>query len=349
MSPTLADELLLQILLPDRRAAARHYARLVAGGMALDHLVDDGLAPAMAEVGALWETDVWSVADEHVATAVVEAALSASAAESATSAARGDIVVACVEGDWHSLPSRMIAEVLVTQGWTVRFLGASTPTSLLVEHVARHRPQVVLLGCAVPMALPALAGAIQALHELGIPVYVGGRALGGSPRRATALGADGWAPDAAGAVALLDGTPAPLALVDGTRAPLNVVDVDADLADYRERAALLPAWVDDAMVELTRLMPAVAMFPPLVLERTAADLRHLLDTAAISLMLDDRDLLDEQCAWLRRVLDARGVPPRALEAGIAALIGSQPPAALAGAMATVLDRARQKVAPAATV
>jgi len=324
MSLPLADELLLHLATPDRRAAAEHCAALVAGGLPLDSLVDQGLAPAMAQVGQLWETAVWSVADEHVATAVAESALSAAAAERAAPRRHGEVVVACVEGDWHSLPSRMAAEVLVAHGWSVRFLGASHPTSLLVEHLSRHRPEAVLLSCAVPMALPALAAAVQSIHGIDLPVYVGGRALGDSPRRALAVHADGWAPDAAGAADLLS-RPA---------ARRHRTDISAQLMEHRARQAMLPAWVQNAMDVLVQLMPAVGTFAPEVRDRTSADLLHLLDMACIAVLLDDPDLLDEQCDWLARVLAARGVPADALAHGLTALRETGP----LGEQVTGVDR-----------
>src|SRR5664279_380033 len=43
----LADELLLHLAASDRRTAAQHCTALIGSGMALEHLIDNGLAPAM--------------------------------------------------------------------------------------------------------------------------------------------------------------------------------------------------------------------------------------------------------------------------------------------------------------
>ena len=294
------------------------------------------LAPAMAQVGALWESAVWSVVDEHIATGLAEAGLSAAAAEYAAAQDHGEVVVACVEGDWHSLPSRMVAEVLVAHGWSVRFLGASHPTTLLVDHLARHRPEAVLLSCAVPMALPALVVAVQAVHQLDLPVYVGGRALGGTSRRGLAIGADGWAPNAAGAAEVL------------TRPARHREhrDLTSKLSPYRARQVLQPLWAQDAMDELTELMPAVATFTPAVRDRRSADLLHLLDVACIALLLSDLTLMDEQCAWLARVLAARGVSPDELAHGLTALRQAQPPHEHAVGIDAVLRHAQHHLANA---
>jgi hypothetical protein len=44
---------------------------------------------------------------------------------------------------------------------------------------------------------------VQQIHDLDLPVYAGGRALGPSPRRADTADADGWAATASGAHKLL--------------------------------------------------------------------------------------------------------------------------------------------------
>lgn len=331
MSLPLADVLLLSLAGPDRRAAAAHCATLIRNGMTLDQLVDEGLAPAMTQVGSLWQTAVWTVVDEHTATAVAEAGLSAAAAECDAPRLHGEVVLACAEGDWHSLPARMVAEVLVTHGWPVRFLGASHPTDMLLDHLVRHRPDAVLLSCAVPMALPALMRAVQDIHGLDLPVYVGGRALGSDPRRARALGADGWAPDAVGAVELL------------TRRPRHTPnhDVTARLDAYRTRQPLLPGWVDDATGALAALMPVLGGYSPEQRDRTRADLTHLLDMACVTLLLDDPTLLAEQCDWLNDILAARCVPPDAVTHGLTALLGTSPPTAPAHGIDAALRRARR--------
>lgn len=330
MTPRLADQVLVELSAPDRRAAVDLCVAHRESGMPLVDLVDQGLAPAMEQVGRLWQSAVWSVVDEHIATGVAETALSASALLDGRPPSREHVVVACVEGDWHSLPARMIAEVLDNEGWSVRFLGASHPTSALVDHARRHRPHAVLLGCAVPMALPALLTAVTVLHELDITVVVGGRALGRNPDRALAVGADGWAGNATDTAALLRRP---------TRQP-RVSTASARLPDFHAVTPLLAPWSDRAMAELDLLMPAVTRYPADVRERTRADLLHLVEMANIAVLLDDRALMTEQVTWLAEVLAARGVPDRALQYGLSALLSTAPDDAAAARVADHLTASR---------
>lgn len=314
-TPTLSDELLVHLVAADRQAASDRVVDLVGDGLPL-RVVVSALADAMREVGDLWAAAVWTVADEHAATAVAEAALSAaSMAVRPRRSARGrNVVVACVEGDWHGLPSRMTAELLVHDGWTVRYLGASQPTDLLAGYVVVHRPDVVVLTCSVPMALPEVGRAVALIQSLGLPVLVGGRAFGESARRAEILGAAGWGLDV---LAVLGDAPPALPTGPDEYGP-------AGLDLLVEIAAVSDEWEAAAMSRLGELMPEVGRLPQATVARTRADLRHLIDMTATSLRLHEEDLLLEQCVWLQKVLLSRSVAPEALHHGLAALRGTVP-------------------------
>jgi hypothetical protein len=93
---------------------------------------------------------------------------------------------------------------------------------------------------------------------------------------------------------------------------------------YREVSPTLPAWSERAMVALAPVVPAMARFTPEVLERTRLDLLHMLDMAAIAVVLGDESLMTEQVRWLSDVLAARAVPASALDHGLGALLSCQP-------------------------
>ncbi len=298
--------------------------------MPLTGLVDEVLAPAMAQVGRLWQSAVWSVVDEHIATGVAETALSASAVLHRPTPNRGEIFVACVEGDWHSLASRMVAEVLDNEGWAVRFGGASQPTSALTDYVRRHHPRAVLLSCMIPTALPALLDAVDQLHRLATTVFVGGRALGVTPRRAAAIGADGWAPNATLAARLLD-QPAMLAPPPATAL--------GRLPEYHRVREQLPAWTVRAMSEVAGLAVPVGDFPT----RTRSDLADILETAAIAALLDDDTLIAEQIRWLADVLRAHRAPADALPHELSALCATPPHGDVVPKVMDMLAVAREAV------
>ena len=157
------------------------------------------LAPAQAEIGMRWRARRLSVADEHLATEITLAQMERLRGRLlAPPAPAGQALVACVEGESHSIAARMLADFLLIDGWGVGYLGASTPTADLVDLAGRRRPDVVALSVTLPEHLPALGAAAQGLRHLSPPprILAGGAALRGRPRAAATIGVDAVAADA---------------------------------------------------------------------------------------------------------------------------------------------------------
>ncbi|WP_241825390.1 cobalamin B12-binding domain-containing protein [Micromonospora sp. CB01531] len=105
-----------------------------------------------------------------------------------------------MDGEWHALPARLVAEVLRLRGWQVTFLGASVPAAHMVSYLHRYDAYAVALACALPLRLPHAHRMIEAYRRADVPVVVGGRGFGDDGRWARRLGVP-WAPDAADLVA----------------------------------------------------------------------------------------------------------------------------------------------------
>ncbi|MEK8174803.1 B12-binding domain-containing protein [Streptomyces sp. M19] len=88
------------------------------------------MAAAQYRIGEDWARDRITVIQEHAATAISERAVAALAVRTRGSArpTLGRLTVACVEGEWHALPARLVAQVMALHGWHVTFLGAHVPT-----------------------------------------------------------------------------------------------------------------------------------------------------------------------------------------------------------------------------
>jgi methanogenic corrinoid protein MtbC1 len=298
----------------DRRSAVRQALGLADAGASVQYLVQGLLGPAQAEVGRRWEANRWSVADEHAATAISDAVLAALAWRIEAAEDQGHVVVTCAEGEWHSLPARMVAEVLRTHGWLVTFLGASTPA----DHVRRFVDEVggavgVVVSCSVPIFLGGALRSVQAAQAEGVPVLVGGRAFGPDDLRARRLGADGWAPDADAAGRLLG---------EWRRQPPAVGKRPAGMRDAEplELEAARSELVEAAMGELFLRFPPLAGYSEGQLARTREDLGYILQFLEAALLTDDpRLFLDEFLPWLTGVLTSRGLPAAVVAVGLEAL------------------------------
>ena len=297
----------------DRRSAVRQALGLADAGASVQDLVQGLLGPAQVEVGRRWEANRWSVADEHAATAITDTVLAALAWRIEAAEDQGHVVVTCAEGEWHSLPARMVAEVLRVRGWLVTFLGASTPADHLRRFLAEVKPVGVVVSCSVPIFLSGALRSVQAAQAEGVPVLVGGRAFGADELRAVRLGADGWAPDAAAAVRLLGAWRRQPPAV-GTR-PVGMRD-----AEPLELEAARPELVEAAMSELFLRFPPLAGYSENQLARTREDLGYILQFLEAALLTDDRRLfLEEFLPWLTGVLTSRGLPAGVVAVGLEAL------------------------------
>lgn len=164
------------------------------------------LAPALREVGSRWEQGLISVAQEHLATAIVSSVMATVAPrliQPPPIARRA--VLACTDGELHDVGLRMVGDFLEADGWDVPFLGALTPADSLQQLVARSKPDVVGLSTALTTHLASVAVAIAAIRTVDPPpfVMVGGRAYRDDAAVAAGIGADVLLADAGAASALL--------------------------------------------------------------------------------------------------------------------------------------------------
>ncbi|MFF5181405.1 B12-binding domain-containing protein [Micromonospora sp. NPDC000316] len=288
----------------DEYAAIDVALGLVDAGVPPERVLLDLVAPAQSEVGERWARNEWSVAQEHAATHISERVVAAVAAHANVRPTGGRVVVACMDGEWHALPPRLVAEVLRLRGWQVTFLGASVPAAHLVSYLHRHDAQAVALACALPMRLPHAHRMIEACRRSDVPVVVGGRGFGADGRWAARLGA-AWAPDAPSASELI-GDERALRRVPAAQLAHLADDEYASLV--RRRGEL----IDSALTDLRERVPAARSYTAAQLDATVSDLGHIVDFLAAALYVDDASLFTEFVKWLVGILSSRGVPASAV-------------------------------------
>lgn len=304
-------ELLEHLALGDRLAARAALRRLQDDGVATPVLISEIFAPVMAEVGERWLRNEWSVAQEHAATSVVDSLLGGLELEpSSVVATTGTVVAVCATGEWHVTPLRMFAELLRRRGWNVRVLGASVPANHLARHLSQHPASAVVLSCSIARFLPGGAAIVAAAHRAGVPVLAGGAAFGHDQRRAQAIGADAWAPDATTAAAVLSAWAA--------QAPPLSTGVPA-----MEPPTLSLVQRTARVVELLgRAEPETELGP------TEDLVRDVLGAADASLLCHDETILVDELRWVAAALGPRRPGP-ALVAHLAAAVAAAEPGAAA--------------------
>ncbi|MFD3647722.1 B12-binding domain-containing protein [Streptomyces cyaneofuscatus] len=316
----LAEQLWDAVAAADEYTATRLVLRALDDDADPEAVLLDVIARVQGRVGEEWAANRISVAQEHAATAINERAVAAVSVHPAarTTVTRGRIAVACVDGEWHGLPARLLAEVLKLRGWRVDYLGAQVPTPHLIAHLHRTRADMVALSSSIATRLPTAHAAITACQAVGVPVLVGGAAFGPQGRYAKLLGADAWAPDARAAADRLARGPLPR-----PQAGHQQFD-DLPHLDDQEYTFVLrgsASLVRHVFTALEDAYPAMRTYDDLQRERTAEDLAHVVEFLATALYLDDPDLFTRFITWTAQILVARGVPAMSLPPALDLLAG----------------------------
>ena len=178
----------------------------MAGGSTIDEIYLDVIAPAMRRIGQRWADGELDISVEHRATGITFRLMGRLGPRLARRGrTRGAVVVGAPEGERHSLPTAMLADLVRADGWDVSDVGADLPTESFVRSVL-DTPDVVAVGVSVTLDehLPAATELLAALRA-GLPhvvLAVGGGAIC-SAEQATVMGAE-WVESPAAFRALLN-------------------------------------------------------------------------------------------------------------------------------------------------
>lgn len=194
------------LLAGDRRGAGGFLDRRLEQGCSLIDAEVRMIQPALYGIGQKWQSNQVSIAQEHLATAIAQSVMTQGLLKSEVPASNGrKVLLACVEGNIHSVGLQMVADAFQLAGWDVQYLGANVPTSALIQQVTQYKPD--LLGLSVSFAQQLrvvreiMARLTQVQGTARPAVILGGLAINQFSRLAGELGADAWSPDAHSAVA----------------------------------------------------------------------------------------------------------------------------------------------------
>ncbi|TFH32180.1 MAG: cobalamin-binding protein, partial [Anaerolineales bacterium] len=112
----------------------------------------------------------------------------------------GIVGLGTVQGDIHDIGKNLVGMMLEGAGFEVRDLGTNVPIDRFIEAV-QGGIDILGMSALLTTTLPAMPAVIQALNDAGIrdqvKILVGGAPVTEAFKQA--IGADGYAPDAASA------------------------------------------------------------------------------------------------------------------------------------------------------
>jgi excisionase family DNA binding protein len=180
----------------------------MAAGSELHEIYLDVLSPAMASIGQRWARGEIDISVEHRASGIAMRIIGRMGPRfNRRGRSKGTVIVGAPAGERHNLPVAMVADLVRQGGWEVSDLGVDTPAGSFV-HAAGDTDDLVAVGISVttPECLDAAVEALAGLRTAFGPdllLFVGGRAVADMDHAKT-LGANGWAADGVGLVALLE-------------------------------------------------------------------------------------------------------------------------------------------------
>lgn len=178
----------------------------LADGITAQKLLDDGLLAGIERLGVkfrkneVWVPEVMSAARalnrglQILRPLIIEAGGSL----------KGRIVIGTVHGDLHDVGKNLVGLMLEGSGFEVIDLGVNVSADDFVQAMVEYEPDILCLSALLTTTIGELRGVIDAVAHAGlrdrVQILVGGAPV--TSDLAIAIGADGFAQDAAAATEL---------------------------------------------------------------------------------------------------------------------------------------------------
>jgi len=171
-------------------------------------LIRNVLVPTLTEVGKQFQEfeiflpELMAAGDAaKAATVILEQAI---AAAGKASSSLGTVVLGTVQNDVHDIGKNIVSTLLSSHGFRVVDIGRDVAPSAFLEAARREKAEIVAMSALMTTTRPAAQSTIRLFEEVeardDFKIIVGGGSIDAA--WAKAIGADGYAPDAASAVDL---------------------------------------------------------------------------------------------------------------------------------------------------
>jgi methanogenic corrinoid protein MtbC1 len=165
---TAEQERLLSLLLEKKRSKTWEFVQsFVEKEPSMERVYFDLLIPVLIRVGKLWERNEIGVADEHAATAIIRDLLSKiQSLRPPEKPVPYKALVSCVPGEEHDIGAEILADYLEIKGWTVYFIGHSTPEEDILKSLLELKPDVVFFSMTQISRINEARRIIQRVKEM---------------------------------------------------------------------------------------------------------------------------------------------------------------------------------------
>lgn len=202
----MIDAIREAVLKGDRDKVVGLTAAALEKGTQPKEILDQALTPAMDIVGEEYERGDRYVPEMLISAEAMKGAMAQLKPLLAAVGVepRGRIVIGTVEGDLHDIGKHLVAMMLEGAGFEVTDLGVEVTAEAFVQAVRERNPDVLAMSALLTTTMTSMPVVINALKEAElrdkVKVIIGGAPV--TQAYADQIGADGYAPDAAGAAKL---------------------------------------------------------------------------------------------------------------------------------------------------
>jgi 5-methyltetrahydrofolate--homocysteine methyltransferase len=169
-------------------------------------ILRQGLIPAMAEVGRLFEAGEYFVPEVLIAARAMKAGLTILQPKLVEADVEpvGTVAAGTVKGDLHDIGKNLVCMMLEGAGFEIVDLGTDVSPESFVNAVKNEGVDLIAMSALLTTTMPNMQTTLDALQESGVRdsvrVMVGGAPV--TQAYADEIGADGYAADASRAATL---------------------------------------------------------------------------------------------------------------------------------------------------
>lgn len=190
------------VLIGKKKAVTALIDAQIAQGKTADEIINGMIVPALHEVGARFERRKYFLPQLIYSAETARSAFDYLEKHfvSADARTKKKVVIATVQGDIHDIGKNLVAMLLRNHGFEVIDLGKDVPAEVIVDAADAHSAHIIALSALITTTAREMEKVIALTQHRGLSakVLVGGAVI--TEDYAGSIGADGYAPDAAGAV-----------------------------------------------------------------------------------------------------------------------------------------------------
>ena len=189
----------------DREAVLNLVKKEMDQGTDVSAILKKGLIAALDEVGESFGRGDMFLPEMLAAAEAMKAGLEVikPLLSEADTQAAGIVVIGTVQGDLHDIGKDLVGMMLEGAGYRVINLGVDVHTEAFLRAVEENSPHIVALSALLTTTMPAMRETVAMLKQRDVKAKI---IVGGAPVTqsfADQIGADGYADDAPGGVALV--------------------------------------------------------------------------------------------------------------------------------------------------